>query len=55
MKIARVPRLIQQDVVNLVDNQDEKPQIVVSEPFDGLCLFTAGRRKCCQKRAMVLV
>ena len=45
VEITRVPRLIQQDVMYLVDNHNEKTQIVVREPLDGRRLLAAGGRE----------
>ena len=55
VEIARVPRLIQQDMMYLVDNHNEQTQIVVREPFDGRRLLPAGGRESRQESAMVLV
>ena len=45
MEIACIPRLVQQDVMNLVNDHDKEPQVVVGEPLDGGGLLPAGGGK----------
>ena len=55
VEIARIPRLIQQNMMYLVDNHDEKTEVVGREPLDGRGLLPTGGGKGGQKGALVSV
>jgi len=55
VEVAGIPRLVQQDVMDLVDDHDKETEVVLGKPADGRRLLAAGGGKRGQEGAMVLV